>query len=407
MVLFPRTAAAMPVIGRRALLGAMLALPAAGLPPRETVAAIERGRLLPQAVAALRIEPRTITAVPAPRSPGGAHDYYSEGDYWWPDPADPGGRYIRRDGQSNPDKFDGHRDALIAFGRVVPTLAAAWRLTGDARFAHAACRHMAAWFVTPATRMTPNLIHAQAVIGVNTGRAIGIIDTLQIVEVALAARLLADRRAPGYAAIRRGVEAWFAAYLEWLTTSAPGIEERDQRNNHGTCWLLQATAFARAARRDDLDAGFRQRLVDTILPTQIATDGRQPLELKRTKPYAYSLFNMDVLAGAAWLLSPEGRGSLLRVRSAAGGGSVLDAVRFMAPYIADRARWPFAHDIEYFEDFPVRHPALLFGSIAGGDRGWETLWRGLPPDPQVPEVVRNFPIRQPMLWLRGELSGVR
>src|SRR3546814_15337207 len=107
--------------------------------------AIERRRLLPQAEALLAAEPRTIAAIPAPRSPAGPQDYYSEGDYWWPDPANPGGPYVRRDGRSNPDKFDGHRDALIAFGRTVPAPAALWNLTGEARFAEAALRHLAAW----------------------------------------------------------------------------------------------------------------------------------------------------------------------------------------------------------------------------------------------------------------------
>jgi hypothetical protein len=108
---------------------------------------------LPQAEALLAVAPRTIAAIPAPRSPAGPQDYYSEGDYWWPDPANPGGAYIRRDGRSNPDKFDGHRDALIAFGRTVPAFAALWDLTGEMRFAEAAMRHLSAWFIDPATRM--------------------------------------------------------------------------------------------------------------------------------------------------------------------------------------------------------------------------------------------------------------
>jgi hypothetical protein len=29
---------------------------------------------------------------------------------------------------------------------------------------------------------------------------------------------------------------------------------------------------------------------------------------------------------------------------------------------------------------------------------WLTLWRSLEPDPTVPEIIRNFPIRQPLLW---------
>lgn len=301
------------MIERRSLMiAALLAGPGAlarRLQPFD-IRAIERRRLLPQANILLGKAPRTVAAIPAPRSPAGRRDYYSEGDYWWPDPANPGGAYIRRDGRSNPDKFDGHRNALIAFGRDVPALAALWELTSEMRFAQAAMRHLHAWFVDPKTRMNPNLNHAQAIIGVNSGRAIGVIDTLQIVEVARAAALFARKQTPGFGAIRNGVADWFAAYLDWLTTSPFGIEERDEKNNHGSCWLLQVASLATLLDRNAVLADLRTRLQTVIIPTQIAPDGRQPLELARTKPYAYSLFNLDVIAASAWLLS-EKPGDLL------------------------------------------------------------------------------------------------
>ncbi len=387
------------MIARRSLLlAALLAEPAAWArtkPGGLDIRAIERRRLFPQACALLDMAPRTIATIPAPRSPAGRQDYYSEGDYWWPDPANRGGPYIRRDGRSNPDKFDGHRDALIAFGRTVPALAALWDLTGEARFAAAAMRHLTAWFVDPATRMNPNLNHAQAIIGVNSGRAIGVIDTLQIVEVARAAALFARKNAPGYAAIRTGVEGWFAAYLDWLTTSPFGTTERDEKNNHGTCWLLQAASFAAFLGRRDILADARDRIQTIIIPNQIAPDGRQPLELARTKPYAYSLFNLDVLAASAWLLG----GSELVNCQTADGRSIGGAIAWMAPYIADKTKWPLAPDIEYFEGFPVRQPSLLFGALAQKRSDWLDLWQRLDPDPAIGEVVRNFPVRQPLLWL--------
>ncbi|MBE1528241.1 hypothetical protein GGC65_002697 [Sphingopyxis sp. OAS728] len=386
------------MIARRSLLiAALLATPAAWAqsPKAFDIRGIERRRLLPQKNVLLAVPPRTITAIPATRSPAGPQDYYSEGDYWWPDPANPSGPYVRRDGRSNPDKFDGHRDALIAFGRTVPALAALWDLTRDRRFADAAMRHLAAWFVDPKTRMNPNLDHAQAIIGVNSGRAIGVIDTLQIVEVARAAALFARDEAPGYAAIRAGVEGWFAAYLGWLTTSPFGTTERDEKNNHGTCWLLQAASFAALLGRADVLDDARTRLKTIIVPTQIEPDGRQPLELARTKPYAYSLFNLDVLAASAWLL---GGGNLIDWKTP-DGRSIGGAIAWMAPYIADKAKWPLPPDIEYWDGFPVRQPSLLFGGIALKRTDWLELWHRLDPDPAIGEVVRNFPVRQPLLWL--------
>jgi hypothetical protein len=387
------------MIARRSLLlAALLAAPAAWARPQfhtPDIRAIERRRLLPQAAALLAAAPRTIAVIPAPRSPAGPQDYYSEGDYWWPDPANPGGAYVRRDGRSNPDKFDGHRDALIAFGRTVPALAALWELTGEARFADATMRHLRGWFVDPKTRMNPNLNHAQAIIGVNTGRAIGVIDTLQIVEVARAAALFARKDAPGYAAIRAGVEGWFTEYLDWLTTSPFGTTERDEKNNHGTCWLLQTVSFAALLGRDDLIQEVRHRLQTTIVPNQIERDGRQPLELARTKPYAYSLFNLDVLAATAWLVG----GRELIDWQTSDDRSISGAIAWMAPFIADKSKWPLPPDIEYWDGFPVRQPSLLFGAMAQKRADWLKLWQHLDPDPTTAEVVRNFPVRQPLLWL--------
>ena len=67
-----------------------------------------------------------------PRSPGTIHDFYSEGDYWWPDPQTPDGLpYIRRDGQTNPENFTGHRLILRQMRNQVSTLALAWKVSGD------------------------------------------------------------------------------------------------------------------------------------------------------------------------------------------------------------------------------------------------------------------------------------
>ena len=62
--------------------------------------AIEKPRVLQKADNYLDEEPRTVTSSRCERSAGGLHDYYSEGDYWWPDPENPKGPFIRRDGEN-------------------------------------------------------------------------------------------------------------------------------------------------------------------------------------------------------------------------------------------------------------------------------------------------------------------
>lgn len=61
---------------------------------------------------------QTITMSVCNRSAGSIHDFYSEGDYWWPDPANPDGPYIQRDGLTNPDIFVGHRKAMIRLSQI-------------------------------------------------------------------------------------------------------------------------------------------------------------------------------------------------------------------------------------------------------------------------------------------------
>ena len=173
---------------RRSLLRALAIAPAARLLRGAAfdVAAIERARVLRNAAKYLNEKPVTVTASSSPRSTGGKHDYFSEGDYWWPDPKNPDAPYIQRDGMSNPDNFNAHREALIRLSLIVPSLAAAYKLTRDHKYADHAARHLRAWFIDEATRMNPNLQYAQAIHGRFTGRGTGIIDTLHLVEVARA-----------------------------------------------------------------------------------------------------------------------------------------------------------------------------------------------------------------------------
>jgi hypothetical protein len=366
----------------------------------------ERPRVITAADRYLKNLPETITSFRAARSAGGLHDYFSEGDYWWPDPAKPDGPYIRRDGMSNPDTFVEHRRALRRLSIEVPALTAAWLLTNDERYAAHARRHLRAWFVDADTRMNPNVQYSQAVHGHVTGRGPGVIDTIHLVEVARAAELLHDRQTIPDAEFRE-IASWFTEYVRWLTTHPHGIEARDAKNNLGTCWVMQVASFASLVASSATNAGrseaadhlemCRTRFKSVLVPTQMAADGSFPLELERTKPYAYSLFNLDAMSTICHMVSTPSDN--LWTFELSDGRGLGRALAFMARYIKDKRDWPHARDVQHFDEWPMRHPALLFGGLALDRPDYVALWKTLPADSEVDEVVRNFFIRQPLLWL--------
>src|SRR5476651_928381 len=96
---------------------------------------------------ALKQKPVTVTAEHCDRSAGGRHDFYSEGDYWWPNPKSPDSPYIKKDGLTNPNNFVAHRQAMVRFSRIIGALATAYKITGDKKYVAAATKHIHAWFI--------------------------------------------------------------------------------------------------------------------------------------------------------------------------------------------------------------------------------------------------------------------
>ncbi|MDP5169315.1 MAG: alginate lyase family protein [Bacteroidia bacterium] len=356
----------------------------------------ERTRVMTAADSLLAFPVITLTASQSDRSAGGIHDFYSEGDYWWPDTGNPGGPYIRKDGLTNPDNFTEHREYMRRLSIMVPALVSAFLLTGETRYADRATDHLMAWFVEKDTKMNPNLLYSQAIYGISTGRGIGIIDAIHLVEVVQACQMLEARgRLQGEELT--AIKQWFADFTTWMTTHPYGLEEKNNGNNHSTCWAMQVAMYAQFTGNDSLFNATREFYQTVLLPDQLAPDGSFPKEMARTKPYGYSLFNLDAMFTLAHILAtddPElwqfGKTDSLYLKA---------AIDFMFPYIADKGTWPLAPDVLYFDEWPMRHTALLFAYQAYGEDQYLDLWKTLPSDSQTEEVQRNFFVRQPVLWV--------
>jgi hypothetical protein len=340
--------------------------------------------------------PISVTASSCERSAGNIHDFYSEGDYWWPDPEDPDGPYIRRDGMSNPGNFSDHRHAMIRMNRIVGAMASAYVLTGEDKYVEKAMEHLDAWFINGETRMNPNMLYSQAIMGRVTGRGIGIIDGLHLAEVARSIYVMQDSEAITASELD-SLKGWFRSFLTWISTHPYGKSEMVHPNNHGTCWARQASAYAQLTEDEQTLEFCADRVREVLLPSQMGQDGSFPLELERTKPYGYSLFNLDAMSVLVQILS-EGTENWWEY-STEDGRSMKLGLEFMVPYIKDKASWPYGEDVLYWDNWPVRQPALVLGGLAYGNKEYLETWIALEADPEIPEIQRNLILRYPLLWM--------
>ena len=362
----------------------------------QDVSSLLKDSVLVQANRAMSLAPITVTAAFCNRSAGGKHDFYSEGDYWWPDPKNADSPYIQRDGMTNPQNFTDHRLAMIRFSTIVGNLSSAYLITKNEKYVQQAFRHIKAWFVDTSTRMNPSLLYAQAIKGRNTGRGVGIIDMIQMMEVAKGIQVMQNAKSVNQNELKL-IKQWFADYLQWVTTHPYGITERDAKNNHGTCWTMQVAVFATLTNNKTLIDYCTNRFKTVLLPDQLAANGSFPLELKRTKPYGYSLFNLDAMVTLCKVLSFNNEN--LWKFSTNDGRNIQSAINFMAPFVSDKSRWPFQKDVMYWDNWPVAQPFLLFGAINFQNKDWYQLWVKGNHFPDTEEVIRNLPIRNPIIWL--------
>lgn len=364
------------------------------------VAKIDRSRILRLADQALQLVPPAITDRVATNSAGGLHDFFSQADYSWPNQTNATGRpYVNRDGESNPDTFTYHRLAMRRMKDAVAALAAAYALTGDDKYVSKAATLLKVFFLDEKTRMNPHLQYAQAVLGAFTGRSYGIIDTLHLTELPVAVRFL--EKSPAFPAeVDRGLKQWFADYSHWITTSDNGVKEMRALNNHSIACFVQLASFAKFTGDEKLLQLCRDRFKEVLFPKQMTNNGSFPLELARTKPYGYSIFQADNVATLCVLLStpaedfwkftlPDGR-------------TPRNAVDFIYPYLADKKQWladGHPKDVMHWDDWPTRQSCLLFAYAEFGDEKYFKLWKKLGADPTDLEIRRNLAVTQPLLWI--------
>jgi hypothetical protein len=276
------------------------------------------------------------------------HDYYSLATYYWPNPDTPDHcPYLHKDGQWGPTvATTGDLTAWANTWHAINDLTLAWYYTGKAAYAQRAALVIRTWFLDAATKMNPNMKYGQVVPCTTTGRKEGIIETSQAITQVVDALALLDSGAPGWTgADHKGMVSWLTAFQKWNRTSAIGKAESKATNNHGTFKDLQDAVIALYLG----DTATAKTLIGNAragrIAKQIGGDGKQGLEITRTRPWHYVNFNLMALcrmAGAGRLVGVD-----LWGYKAPNGGTLAKAVDFLIP-AARGAGWPYP-DLDVFD----------------------------------------------------------
>jgi len=305
------------------------------------------------------------------------HDYYSQAPYWWPQD-DPKAPYVRKDGQTNPNRFMANKNALNAMSEAVFALGTAAYLLDDSRYGKRAERFLHVWFVDPKTRMNPSLEYAQAIRNMNTGRGTGVLDGRAFIRLVQGLEFLAETGQwdlKEQAAVRR----WFQEYLHWLCTSEFGLDEKLSGNNHASWWTAQVAAIATYLNDEAIEKTAWNWYRDQIVGRQIQPNGAAPREETRTKSLSYSVFNLEAMSTVCRIAEVNGI-DLWSVK-ARSGASLATATDYLVPFISDPRKWPreqiadFSTEGSYYFAFlgmGMKRPdyVSLYHKLEHGESGW-------------------------------------
>ena len=294
-------------------------------------------RLRLEAERYLKEGPWTVTADRPKGSDLDAHIYYSESPYYWPDATNPTGPYVRRSGLANPSAFTANHAAFGSLCDAVLTLGTAAYLLDDARYATHAAHLIQTWFLTPRTRMEPNMDHAGTAPGIRNAGAVtpggGVMEGRPLIRAIQGMEFLEKSGAwdpKDEAATRK----WFEEYLHWLT--AAGATPADRRNDNS----LWRTALEASAASFAEDAAIERMVFDSYRGRSLPRPPRPPARAAGAPaaPPAQALAS-SLEARAMICRIAQMHGVDLWSVASRGGGTISSSIDSLETSLADPKLW--------------------------------------------------------------------
>lgn len=295
---------------------------------------------------------------------GDKHNFESLSIYYWPDPEHPGGPYVCRDGEYNPEYKDYDLPVLNRMKERLQLLAMAYHLTGNVTYFRHFCTQLDTWFLDPQTRMTPHFEYGQMIPGRNGGKgcAAGLIDAYAFVEVLESIRLVDSQRAIGRSR-SRALRKWFADFAQWMQDSEIGQRERAARNNHGLAYDVLLFRIAHYTKDKATMEAVARNFVNSRMAAQIDAEGKQPLELARTRAMHYSVFNLSHIMDFKTMLANLGTDL-----GADGERMLRAALAYAAQYIGHQGDFPYKETGDWtVAEQKLKKEICRYSRLADGD----------------------------------------
>ena len=298
-------------------------------------------KMLLQANSFLSLRPTSVFEKGEIPASGDKHDFLSLAPYRWPDPDKPNGLpYVNYDGKLNPEVYSvpdkKNMDDMVYRVKI---LSLTYFFTDNPQYASKAEELLRVWFLNKSTGMNPNLQYAEVVRGENNnnGTMRGILHGKYLPDVIDAIRLI--QHSPSWSKQdQQGMELWFSKYFNWLIFSEHGKEERDQSNNHGTWYRVQASAIALFLNKTDNAKALLRDVWNELISRQIEPDGALRYEINRKNSLDYSTFNVLGLFRLASI--GERLGIDLWNHKTPEGVGLQKTLDYLLPSLLNKETWP-------------------------------------------------------------------
>ena len=220
------------------------------------------------------------------------HDYCSIAPYGWLDENDPSGSYSTIDGVVNPERNDYDRLKLKELADRLQQFSVAYYISENEVYYNSFVNNLTTWFVDTLTYMTPNFEYAQVLRGKddNKGRPYGLVEMEDFTRIIESIYLINNVRLLDEEIVS-SLQLWFTSFLNWVVNSRQWEIQSKSNNNIVTgcnVALLEMSLFTGNKKN-------AKQIVENnknSILKQIDDEGKQSAELRRTKAFGYSVYNL-------------------------------------------------------------------------------------------------------------------